>query len=177
MKWVKTIFILLALTLWGISGAELHAQEGSDHDVLEADQAGQGDWLDLWVRVQKIRLDRMQAELQVDRKTMDALAPKLNQIDEKKRAIGKERLSLLRTLKQRSKANASEAVLGEILKQIEENDAALERLKEETKALIKTHLTPEQQAKYLLFQRRFKEELRDILQKERRHRMENRRRP
>jgi hypothetical protein len=158
------------LVLWGFSQQASLAQGINPSATDETRQNGsrQEAWLNIWSRVQKIRLERMQAELQLSKETMSQFAPKLDQIDQKKRAIGKERLVLLRKLRHLSESKASDTLLQDTLARIEANQAALEALKEENKTLIKAHLTPEQRAKYLFFQRKFNEELQDIIEKEKR---------
>ncbi|MEK7286369.1 MAG: hypothetical protein AAB035_03615 [Nitrospirota bacterium] len=173
-QYIKIIFILLVF-LWACHGTAdeiAFAQEAKSDEAEQIAPAGQdqADWLLLWTRIQKIRMEQMQKALQIDKDVMNKIAPKLNEIDEKKRVIGKERLVLLRKLKQVSKEKASEAQLKEALAQIEENQSALTRLKDANQAIIKEHLTAKQQAEYLLFQRQFKEELRHLIQKERQNR-------
>ncbi len=172
MKQIRILSILLIaiLVLCGLSQQSSFAQGvgQGETDEISQDGPGQEAWLTIWSRVQKIRLERMQAELQLSKETMSLFAPKLEQIDAKKRAIGKERLVLLRKLKHLSESKASDTLLQDTLARIEANQAALEALKEENKALIKAHLTPEQQVKYFFFQRKFKEELHDIIEKEKR---------
>jgi hypothetical protein len=169
MKPAKIILILLIVTatlLLGPFSADSIALETGEGEQTDQGENQEG-WLDLWTRVQKIRLDRMKEFLKLDEKTMDMLAPRLNQLDKKKKEIGKERLFLMKQLKQSTKHSTKNEQLQDTLRRLEENQAALEILNQEHKGLLKTHLTLEQQAKYILFQRAFKEELRDIIQKER----------
>jgi len=175
MKPVRIIFILLTLTfgLLGVPYADSIAGEADETGHIDQDE-GQAGWLTLWTRVQKIRLDRMKAYLQLDEATMLRLTPHLNRLDKRKKEIGKERLFLMKRLKKSTAMGATpktgagqERGVEATLRRLEENQAALEALKQEQKGLLKAHLTLDQQARYILFQREFKEELRDIIRKER----------
>ncbi|MEK7747939.1 MAG: hypothetical protein AAB300_02540 [Nitrospirota bacterium] len=174
MNRIRIIFVLFTfvLALLSLSPEMAFAQESKpgETDEFSPDGQNQEEWLALWTRIQKIRMEQMQSDLRINQDVMNKLAPKLNEIDEKKRAIGKERLVVLRHIKQLSKDAASEPRLKEALSRIEENNADLERLKEHTRLIIKEYLTVKQQADYILFQRKFKEDLRDLIQQQRKMR-------
>ncbi len=123
-------------------------------------------WLNRWNRVQEIRMEKMKEALQIDEITMNQLAPSLRLLAQKKREIGKERLSLLKALKMITENKENEATLETTLQRLEANGIALQTVRQEEMAQIKAHLTPAQQAKLILFQQQFKKEVRDIVQRE-----------
>ncbi len=166
-KVMRAIVLVLALVVGGGFCGSSFAQEREASSEGEAALADQETWIRLWKRIQEIRMDMMKEELQFDRETMDRLTPQLTALAKKKREIGKERLLLLRELKSLSQNKANQAALDETMEKLEANNASLAALRQEEMAHIKTHLSSEQQAKYIIFQRKFKGDLRALIQKER----------
>ncbi len=150
---------------------EIQDQETQDEGVES--NAGpampEARWDLLWRRVQAIRLDRLKKVLHLNEAQAGRLIPKLQAIDEKKREIGKRRLSLLRELRAVTKERGRNAEeIKRLLGEMEANNSRLSEVKKEIETLLAEELGPEQQARYLLFQQKFKKELRELIRKEKR---------
>ncbi len=164
MKCIKTMGLIVPILYfsWGVSFVS--AAEGGLHEVAmeqeEVIDQQEGDWLPLWKRIQEIRLSRLKESLHLSEAEGKGFFAQLRILDEKKRELGKERLFLLRQLK---KGTGKTEDTNKQLNAIEANSAALMTVKKEMQTVLKTHLTPEQQVQYILFQQKFKGELRTLI--------------
>lgn len=141
-------------------------QESSTAQETVIDQ-GDPQWISLWQRIQEVRLVRLKEDLKLSEAEAGKLFPQLRTLDDKKREIGKERLMLLRQIK---KGGASDEEMARQLSALEANSNALMELRKEIQGVLKSHLTPGQQGQYILFQQKFKKELREIIRSEKKAR-------
>jgi len=160
------IISFLFIFLIQISGfcTMAHPANGAE-DLSEAE--GEERWELLWRRIQTERLIQIQEALGLSKDQASRLIPKLKSLDEEKRAIGKQKLFLMRGLKEKIKTPGTTKDTDWFLRRLEENQDALNKVGEETQRILKETLTPAQQAQYLIFQQKFKKELRDRILKER----------
>jgi len=118
-------------------------------------------------RIETLRMWKMTKALDLDEATAARLFPLLNRYDKRRfrieRAVRKDMTELKRALDTRKMDE-----LQEILQRLEDRHRELQRLNDEEREEIKRILTPEQQARYVLFQYRFKRELREMIEKARR---------
>jgi|Deesub1362A_J573_1020465.scaffolds.fasta_scaffold00882_13 Spy/CpxP family protein refolding chaperone len=118
-------------------------------------------------RIETLRMWRLTKALDLDEATASRLFPLLNRYDKKRYRIEKAVRKDMRDLKRALDSRRMDE-LQEILQRIEDRHRELQRLNDEERAELKRILTPEQQARYLLFQYRFKRELREMIEKARR---------
>ena len=128
---------------------------------------GEERWELLWRRIQAERLIQLQEALGLSTDQSNRLIPRLKSLDEEKRAIGKQKLFLMRGLKEKIKTDGTSKDTDWFLLKLEKNQDALNKVGEETQQILKETLTPSQQAQYLIFHQKFKKELRDRILKER----------
>jgi len=121
-------------------------------------------------RIETLRLWKLTKALDLDEVTASRLFPLLNRYDKKRfrieKAVRKDMGDLKRALED---GNRNE--IQEILQRLEDRHRELQRLNNEEMAEIKKILTPEQQARYVLFQYRFKREMRKMIEKARARRL------
>jgi len=115
-------------------------------------------------RIETLRMWRLTKVLDLDEATASRLFPLLNRYDKKRfwieRDVRKDMNALRRALEGR---NMDE--LQEILQRLEDRHNELQRLNDEERAELKKILTPEQQARYVLFQYKFKRDMRRMIEK------------
>lgn len=118
-------------------------------------------------RIETLRMWRLTRALDLDEKTAARLFPLLNRYDKKREKIERGIRDDMDAL--RSALNDKRmSELKDILESLEDKHRELQRLNDEERAELKKVLTPEQQAKYILFQYRFKRDIRRIIEKARR---------
>ncbi len=115
-------------------------------------------------KVEAVRMWRMTEELKLDEKKSTQLASFLSSIEEKRRGLLKNTLESTRDLRALLKVDKpDEGRLKSSLDRIEKSQRELIDLREKEMNGIKNMLTPEQQARYIIFQQDFRREMRGII--------------
>lgn len=126
-------------------------------------------------RVETIRILRLTEELGLDEETTTRLVSRIREIEKERWVLIKERRNTQRDLRKAShSADPDNETLKLLMESLEKNQADLTRLGEKERKTVKELLTPQQQAKYVLFQDRFKEEMKERIQKARKDRSSKR---
>lgn len=172
MKRSISVMIVLAAVMlsgFGISGrpaagpAAAHAYEGYEDD---AGPGGRSDQKREAVRkkVEAIRMWRLTEALRLDEGTGAKLAALLSSIDEQRRDLitrNREAIGSLRRMLDAGKPD--QAGLKAAIERIEQNHQAMQELKRKEREGIRSMLTTEQQARYLVFQQDFRREMRGMI--------------
>lgn len=117
-------------------------------------------------RVELMRMLRLTQELNLDEETATKVFSRLRPIDQKRWKLIQERQRLQRELRDAGESEKSDdRKLQELMKSLSQNRQAMADLDQEEVQALKGLLTPQQQAKYLLFRERFEQEVRDRIRK------------
>ncbi len=115
-------------------------------------------------KIEAVRMWRMTEELNLDDKTSTKLAAFLSSIEDKRRELLRTTLESTRDLRTVLKApKADESALKSALERIEKSQHELVELREKEIKGIKSMLSVEQQARYIIFQQEFRREMRSII--------------
>lgn len=190
----QTIGLILLLLLFGGGGtgwAESSSPKGggemiANDDFSEEEEIGEETSppssqeerrAQIFRRIETFRMIRMTEALNLDEETAARVFTRLRPIDQKRWGLIQERNQLRREIKKGTDAGKVESrQLEGWRKRLRENQQALEKLGEEELNALEGLLTPEQQAKYLLFRERFQEELKERIREARGRRGDSSRR-
>jgi Spy/CpxP family protein refolding chaperone len=175
MKRSISVMIVLAAVMlsgFGISGrpgagpAAAQAYEGYEDDAGPGGGPGRNDEKREAVRkkVETIRMWRLTEALRLDESTGAKLAALLSSIDEQRRDLitrNREAISSLRRMLDAGKPD--QARLKVEIDRMEQNHQAMQELKQREREGIRSMLTTEQQARYLVFQQDFRREMRGMI--------------
>jgi hypothetical protein len=121
-------------------------------------------------RIELIRMWKLTDELDLNEETGANLFPLLRKYDEKWMELQRERRNIMKELRKAVEDEAtSDEEIEAAMENAEENAAAVSDLLRQQRQELKGILLPRQQAKFILFQRKFQREIRKIIA-EARHR-------
>lgn len=119
-------------------------------------------------KVETLRKWRLIEELDMDEETAAKFLPALSSLEEKRRELDRENRETMRELRFSLDArNPDEKRLKDGLEKLEKNHQELMELRNREIQAAKDFLTVEQQARYLIFQREFQREVREIIMRAR----------
>ncbi|MBI5969647.1 MAG: hypothetical protein HY884_00625 [Deltaproteobacteria bacterium] len=113
-------------------------------------------------RIEKIRAKRLVTDLGFDEKTAGKLSSILNAFDKERMEFQRERVSIMRLVRE-SKGALDDKAAAETLAKIEKNEASLESIRGKRNAAVKKLLTPSQTLRLMVFEREFEREVRRII--------------
>jgi Spy/CpxP family protein refolding chaperone len=187
-RWKQTIGLIIFLLLLGGRGtgwAESSSPKGGEEmiasgDLPEEEDVGEEEptpssreerRAQIFKRIETFRMIRMTEALNLDEETAARVFSRLRPIDQKRWGLIQERSQLRREMKKATDAGKVDSrQLEGWRKSLRENQQALEKLGEEELKALEGLLTPEQQARYLLFRERFQEELKERIREARERR-------
>lgn len=111
-------------------------------------------------RIEKLKAERMQKALALDEKTGNQVAEISKRYDQQRHSLRKQSKNDRHALRQ-ALSEKNHAAIQSMLERAEQQQAALHNLNTAERAEIRKVLTPEQMAKYLLFQDAFSREMRE----------------
>ena len=115
-------------------------------------------------RVEEIRIGRMTEALKLDEKTAAKFIPAVTALDSQRRTLMSERRQHLFELRKQLEAqHPDEGKLAAILEKLRKNERDQMATRDKEYESAKAHLTVEQQARYVIFQREFNREVRGII--------------
>jgi len=154
------VFVLLAAVL---TAAPVWAQETADQPPENRDEALR--------RIEMLRLFRLTEVLELNEDDAARIFPVIQRYDREYRDIMEKREQLMRELQLQINSGAADpAALGRLVDEILNQEREAMRVRTEQFKELKRILTPEQYAKYLIFDARFREDLSRMLDDIRRHR-------
>jgi Spy/CpxP family protein refolding chaperone len=179
---MKGIRILVVVSLLTASATLSFAQQaagpavpgGQHNDAREADnptlRGRDGDLSEkkrkeLRKKVDAVRIWKLTEELKLDADASAKLSALLSSLDQKRMDIQREQRESLRSLRQSLQSpTPSESKVKSDLEKLEKNHHAMEELRSKEMNGLKKVLTVEQQARYLLFQQEFRNEMRGMIE-------------
>ncbi len=127
-------------------------------------------------RIGLIRMWKLTEELDLTEETGAKLFPILRKYDEKWIGLQKERWDLMQQLGKALEDEAtSDKKLEGVMERVETNAIAVSDLLRQQRQELKGILSPRQQAKFILFQRQFQREIREIIAEARKRKVRARR--
>lgn len=163
-KKMCAVALILAL---GLCGGKLFAQPAGPPAPREDRPMNQERAEELRKRVELIWMWKLTEELNLTEKEGAKLFPVLRTYEEKKRGLREENRRLVGELERMIKDNAPQGELKGIIRSLEENDGKRQDVEKEAFREIEKILSVEKQAKYIVFQARFKHEIHGLLQRAR----------
>jgi len=178
---MKGIRMLVIISLLAASATISFAQQapgpagsGGQHgDVTKMDSAATAErdqalaekkQKELRKKVDAVRIWKLTEELKLDADTSAKLSAILSSDSRKRMDIQREQREYLRTLRQSLKSpKPDESKIKGALEKLEKNHLALQELRGQEMNDLKKILTVEQQARYLLFQQEFRNEMRGMI--------------
>jgi len=118
-------------------------------------------------KIEALRIWKLAEALDLDEETSSKLFPVLKKYDRRRAKAQRELRQGMKELKLALKAGKEES-LTDIIDRLEQSHKALQRINDEERQALKRILTVKQQAQYILFQQRFKREIRKIIAEARR---------
>lgn len=115
-------------------------------------------------RLQTIKKWRLVETLDLSEDQTTKLFPRMNAIDDEVAAFNRERVELLKDLEAMLRLEANEDELQAKMDALEELEKAHHEKMRELREAVMDVLTVKQQAQYLIFEQRFEEHLRQMLQ-------------
>jgi hypothetical protein len=115
-------------------------------------------------KIETVRIWRLTEELKLDANTSAKLSSVLSSLDRQRRAIQREQMGTLNTLRRSlNSPKPEESYIKSDLDKLERNYHAMQRLKDDEMRSLKSLLTVEQQARYVIFQQEFMREMRGMI--------------
>ena len=122
-------------------------------------------------RVETLKMWKLTKALDLDEKTSAQVFPLLSKYDKKRAETEHALRNDMKNLRDALK-DKREAQLKGILDRLEQNHKAMQRLNDDERTDLKTILTLEQQARFIIFQQEFDREIRKIIAEKREKRPE-----
>ncbi len=115
-------------------------------------------------KIEAVRIWRLTEELKLDQAMSARLSSLLSSIEQNRRDIQREQMEAMRSLRQTLRSmKPDEAVLKQLLEKLERNHRSMQELRDREISSLKEILSPEQQARFLLFQQEFMREMRGMI--------------
>ncbi len=113
--------------------------------------------------IEKVRIYRLTEELDLNEEQAAKFFPRLKDIRKTEQMFHKQKMEIVRELKELLKEGAKEQEIIKVLNKFQELQK--KRFESQLKEIegIRNILTPEQQARFLVFQEEFEKEIRDLI--------------
>ncbi|RLA84900.1 MAG: hypothetical protein DRG40_05435 [Deltaproteobacteria bacterium] len=151
MKAMKVLMV--AILAGGMLSSPLLAQPPKEKRVRE--------------RIQMLRMWKLTEELDLTEKEAAELFPIFGKYEKKRAKLHHQRRRLLDKLRGLIQKGAPPERINEVIRKLEANYRELSRMREEEWEEVKRVLTPDQQARYILFHERFARDMWRMIQKKR----------
>jgi DNA phosphorothioation-dependent restriction protein DptG len=172
-RWL-TMALALIMAL-GLSGFRVVAQPAGTPSQGEERRITWERREELRKKVELIWMQKLTEKLNLTEEERAKVFPLFRQYDERQRVLRQENRQLMRELQKMLDDNASEQELKKTIEALEENEHKLQELKEEGFHELAKIISIEKQAKYIVFQARFKHVMDGLIRRawHKRHMSEN----
>jgi Spy/CpxP family protein refolding chaperone len=174
MKTIKILILTISLAMITMPALAQRQPQGPPPDERESEFApdpGPGNppteerREEIRKKIEAIRIWRLTEALKLDADTSVRLSSILSSLDLKRREIQREQMEAMRALRQTLRSpKPDEAKLKSLLDRLESNHRSMQELREREIKNLKEILSPEQQARFLIFQQEFQREMRGIIE-------------
>ncbi len=161
----KSLCVLVLIVVLGLWGGMIYAQPSTPPAPREDRPMTPERAEELRKRVELIWMWKLTEELNLTEKEGAKLFPVLRTYEEKKRNLREEKRGLLRELEGMIKAKSSEGDLKRAIRALEENSGKLRDVEQGAFREVEKVLSVEKQAKYIVFQARFKHEIHNLIKR------------
>ncbi len=175
MKISKILVAMVAAAALSTIATPAFSQQGAKGDRFD-DEAGTGNSQgpgggpspqkseEVRKKIEAIRIWRLTEELKLDEKASARLASLLSSIDQRRAMIARESMEAMRDLRAYLKSERPDrSKLKAALDRIERNQNEMMDLRKKEIGGVRDILTVEQQARYVLFQQKFRREMRGMI--------------
>ena len=147
-------------------GMRAEARIGPDDDVEQGPDRAVSEEKREEIRrkVESFRIWKLIEELKLDAGTSAKMSSLLSSLDQKRKEIQQQQMAAMRELRAiLKKTKPDESKIKSLLDKLEGNLRAMQELRDREWNSIKEFLSPEQQARFFLFQQRFQREMRGMI--------------
>lgn len=162
-RWCTMVLALIVAL--ALSGGSVLAQQAGPLARRGEGPMDQERREELRERIELIWMWKLTEELDLTQEEGAKVFPILRQYEEKKRTLRDENRELVWELDRLIKANASEGKLKKAIGALAENEKKFHQVQEEGFQELEKILSVEQQAKYIVFQEKFRREIRGLIGK------------
>ncbi|HEX7321238.1 MAG TPA: hypothetical protein VF399_12890 [bacterium] len=120
--------------------------------------------------IEKVRMYRLTQELDLTTEQAVKFFPKLNEIRKAEQKFFEERLEIIKELKELLKNNAADKELIVVIDRLKNSQDEKQQAQAEVMDEMRDILSPQQQARFLIFQEEFEREIREVIKAVREHR-------
>lgn len=115
-------------------------------------------------KVETLRVWRMTEALKLDDKTAAKFIPVISSLDQKRAELMTENMAMMRQIRLAlDSGKPDEKMLKTAIEKMERNHKEMMQIREKEFEAMKEHLSVEQQARYIVFQREFQREVRHMI--------------
>ncbi len=169
----QTCILLAAASLIGTAapafaqqappGGQSGGMTGIDHPSGR-DELSEGKREEIRKKIEAVRMWKLTEELKLDENTAAKLSAYLSSIDQQRRDMMREQFETMRVLKQTLQTSKpAEPKLRAALDKLEKNRHAMMEIRDKEIAGLKSILTTEQQARFLIFQQEFRHDIQRMI--------------
>jgi len=142
----------------GKHSEEMTAPRGQDQAVSEEKRE------EIRKKVEAVRIWKLTEELKLDAATSAKLSSLLSSLDQKRKEVQQEQMAAMRELRSMLKAaKPDESRIKSLLDKLETTHRSMQEFRDREWKSVKEILSPEQQARFFLFQQRFQREMRGMI--------------
>jgi Spy/CpxP family protein refolding chaperone len=173
MKSIKILILVLALamiTMPALAQKQIPGPPPDDREGEFAPDPGQGNppseerREEIRKKIEAIRIWRLTEALKLDADTSARISSLLSSVDQKRREIQRDQMEAMRSLRGILRSlKPDEAKLKPLLDRVENNHRTMQELRDREIKSLKELLSPEQQARFLIFQQEFQREMRGMI--------------
>jgi Spy/CpxP family protein refolding chaperone len=120
--------------------------------------------------IEKVRMYRLTQELDLTTEQAVKFFPKLNEIRKSEQKFFEERLEIIKELRELLKDSSADKELTTVIDRFKTIQDERQRVQGKTMDEIREILSPQQQARFLIFQEEFEREIREVIKEVRGHR-------
>ena len=120
--------------------------------------------------IEKVRMYRLTQELDLTTDQAVKFFPKLNEIRKAEQKFFEERMEIIKELKELLKNNASDKELVKTIDRLKASQDEKQKAQAKIMDEMRDILSPQQQARFLVFQEEFEREIREVIKEVREHR-------
>lgn len=174
MRTSTSVILLIILTALALPAAAQERLPGPDDrprdresfatDPRRGDEPSAERREEIRKKIEAIRIWRLMEELKLSAETGAKLSSIMSTLDQKRREAHREELMMMGELRRLVKAaKPDEAGIRTLLDKLEQNQQNARALRDQETRSTRDLLTPEQQARFLIFQQDFQREIRSLI--------------
>lgn len=142
------------------ASAQVRSDAARSAETMKSEGGG---WGQVYEKIRPVYLKRLEEELHLDQDTIKKMEASFEQQKEQSQELYKERRALVAKLQEALERDAADQEITAILDEYSDNYDRSHRLRYSRQAEVRQILGDRGYAKYVIFQRKFRQEIRDII--------------